>query len=493
MSEEKPPRRATGGRPARTGESHPVEHQTEPLAVEELEAVAAAGGADDREDLLARLAALEAENARLRHASTATAPVAVVPPPRRRHWGRSTTAVVLIVLGALLAPIAVVSAWAQGIVDDTDRWVATVGPLSDDPTVQAAVTNRLTDAIVDAVNVEQLAADATGAVADLGLPPLVTSAVESLQGPLVNAATDFIRRGVSNVVTSDAFSTAWVEANRTAHEQLVAVLQGDPEAIAGIGADGTLSVNLTTVIEAVKSALVDRGFDIVQRLPEINASFALVQSADLVKLQSAYRLLHALGTWLPWLSILLLAGGVVAAQRRSRALVVAGLSLAVAMLLLGLALTIGRSVYASSLPDTVQRHDAALVVYDQAVSLLRIALRSGLALGLVVAAIAFVAGGTVAARSLRSSWSRATAAARGAGERRGVSTGPVGEFLYQQRVLLRVAVIAVGALVIVLADPITPPLIFWTAVVAGIVLLVLSLLARPGAAALDPDDPAVTV
>ncbi|MBT0994823.1 hypothetical protein KIN34_11080 [Cellulomonas sp. DKR-3] len=426
-------------------------------------------------------------------AAPATAPVAVVAPPRRRRWGRSTTAVVLILLGALLAPIAVVSAWAQGLVDDTDRWVATVGPLSDDTTIQAAVTNRITDAIVDAVNVEQLAADATGAVADLGLPPLVSSAVESLQGPLVNAATDFIRRGVTNVVTSDAFSTAWVEANRTAHAQLVAVLQGDPDAIASIDADGTLSVKLTTVIDAVKDTLVERGFTIVERLPSIDATFPLVQSSDLVKLQTGYRLLHALGTWLPWLSILLLAGGVIAAQRRSRALVVAGLSLAVAMLVLGLGLTIGRSVYASSLPDTIQRHDAALVVYDQAVSLLRIALRSGLVLGLVVAAVAFLVGGTVAARSLRSSWSRATAAARGAGDRRGVSTGPVGEFLYQQRTLLRVVVIAIAALVIVLADPITPPLVFWTAVVAGAVLLLLSLLARPGAPVVEPDEKTVAV
>ena len=95
--------------------------------------------------------------------------------------------------------------------------------------------------------------------------------------------------------------------------------------------------------------------------------------------------------------------GVLAAQHRSRALVVAGLSLAGAMLLLGFALLIGRSLYASSLPPTVQRVDTAVSIYDQFVSLLRVELRVGLVLGLLLAIIAFVAGGTTAARQLRAS------------------------------------------------------------------------------------------
>ena len=458
---------------------------------------AARTAARDQElaDLRARLARAEEENARLR-AAAAQRPPAVVPgaaaPPRpRRRPGRATAAVVALVVAGLLAPVAVVAAWAQGLVTDTDRYLATVAPLADDPQVQQAVTSRVTGAIVDAINLDQLAQDATTAVSELGLPPRLSTAVLSLQGPLVDAATGFVRNAVERVVTSDAFSAAWTAANRAVQTQLVAVLSGDPDALASLDSSGTLTVDLSDVVAAVTSALSDAGFTIVDRLPTINASFALVQSADLVRLQSAYRLLDALGTWLPWIVLGLLAVGVVLARHTARALVVAGLVLAGAMLLLGLGLAVGRSVYASSLPPQVQRPDAAVVVYDQVVSLLRVALRSVLVLGLVVALVAFVAGDTAAARALRRSWSRMTAWLRGAGERRGVTTGPVGVWLDEQRVLVRSVVGGGAALALVLADRLTPAYVVTVAVAAVMVLALTTLAARPRTAVVAGPGPDV--
>ncbi|GIG19818.1 hypothetical protein Cch01nite_05420 [Cellulomonas chitinilytica] len=434
---------------------------------------------DDVALLRSRLEALEAENARLRSAAAAAPAVVSSEPPRRRRPGRATAAVVLVVVAALLAPVAVVAVWAKGLAEDTDRYLATVAPLSDDPQIQSAVTNRLTTAIVDAVNLEDLAQTATGAVADLGLPPRLSAAVLALQGPLVDAATNFIRKGVDRVVTSDAFSTAWEQANKVAHEQIVALMRGDPDAIASIDSQGTLTVDLTPVIEQVKTALSNAGFTIVDRIPTINATFPLAQSSDLVRLQNAYRALDVLGTWLPWIVVALLAGGVMLSQNRSRALVVAGLTLAGAMLVLGLVLTVGRSVYANSLPPEVQRPDAAVVVYDQVVSLLRISLRSAFVIGVVVAAVAFVSGRSDSAVALRSASARSAAWLRGAGERRGVTTGPVGEWLGEQRVLVRVVVAIGAALALVLGTPLTPGYVLGVAIVAVVVLLLVSLLARP--------------
>lgn len=430
--------------------------------------------------LRARLAELEAENARLRESGAAPAPASVVGGPRRdRRPGRATASVVLLVVGALLAPVAAVAAWGRGLVTDTDRYLATVAPLVEEPQVQQAVTSRVTGAIVDAVNLDGLVEDATTAVADAGLPPRLSSAVLALQGPLVDAATGFVRRTVERVVESDALDTAWTEANRAVHSQLVAVLRGDPDALASIDAQGTLTVDLSPVIAAVRSTLSDAGFTVVDRLPTISASFPLVSSADLVRLQNAYGAVDVLGTWLPWLVLGLLAGGVLLARNRSRALVVAGLTLAGAMLLLGLALAVGRSVYANALPPEVQRPDAAVVVYDQVVSLLRVTLRSALVLGVVVAAVAFVSGRTAAAVALRRSWSRGVAGLRTSGERRGVSTGPVGVWLDEQRVLVRVVVAVGAALAIVLGSPLTPAYVATVAVVAVVLLAIASLLARP--------------
>jgi hypothetical protein len=447
------------------------------------------GGPDATAELTARIAALEAENAQLRAAAVArTTPVVagpplVGPPAERRRPGRAAAATVLIVLGALLAPVAVVTVWAQDLVTDTDRYLATVEPLVEDPQIQSAVTNRVTGAIVQAVDLDGLAAEGVAAVEGLDLPPRVAAVAGSLQGPLVDAATGFIRDVVDRVVTSDAFAAVWDEANRTVHDQLNAVLRGDPDAIASIDAQGTLTVDLSGVIDTVTTSLSDAGFTIVDRLPTISASFPLLQSADLVRAQNAYRLLDLLGTWLIWVVLGLLAAGVLLARHTARALVIAGLSLAGAMLLLGAALTIGRSVYVNALPPEVQRPDAAVVVYDQVVSLLRVALRSALVLGLVVALVAFVAGQSAAARALRASWTRGAAALRGAGERRGVTTGPVGVWFAEQRTLIRVVVAAGAALALVLAGHLTPAYVLTVAAVAVVVLVVAALVAWPAVAA----------
>jgi hypothetical protein len=454
------------------------------------------GGPAEAAELTARIAALEAENAQLRAAAAArTTPVVagtpvVAPPADRRRPGRAAAATVLIVLGALLAPVAVVGVWAQDLVTDTDRYLATVGPLAEDPQIQSAVTNRVTGAIAEAADLEGLAADGVAAVAALDLPPRVAAVAGSLQGPLVDAATGFVRDVVDRVVTSDVFAAVWDEANRTVHAQLNAVLRGDPDAIARIDAQGTLTVDLSGVIDTVRTSLSDAGFTIVDRLPTISASFPLMQSADLVRAQNAYRLLDVLGTWLIWVALGLLAAGVLLARHATRALVVAGLSLAGAMLLLGAALTVGRSVYVTALPPEVQRPDAAVVVYDQVVSLLRITLRSALVLGLVVALVAFVAGRSTAARALRASWTRGAAALRGAGERRGVTSGPVGVWFAEQRTLVRVVVAGGAALALVLAGHLTPAYVLTVALVAVVLLAVVALVARPAAAGPSDGTPA---
>ncbi len=59
----------------------------------------------------------------------------------------------------------------------------------------------------------------------------------SLEGPLVDAVTGRVRQAVHRVVTSDAASSVWAQGHRTVHAQLVAVLRGDPDAVATLDAD----------------------------------------------------------------------------------------------------------------------------------------------------------------------------------------------------------------------------------------------------------------
>lgn len=445
----------------------------------------------DPEALSARLAELERENAALR-AQVAAAPgvtgaVATVTPPTtataepgrpRRRWGRATGAVVLMTLGILLAPVAVVAHWAERELTDTERYLETIGPIASDPTVQSALANRVTDVVMEQIDVPGIVQDVSGSLQDQGLPR-VADALGLLEGPLTGGVESFVDRAATGVVHSDAFQTVWIEANRAAHEQLVALMQGDPGSILQITDDGALSLQLSGVIDRVKTELVDAGLGVAANIPEVNATFTLVQSSELVRLRNAYGLVVTLGTWLPWLSLGLIAAGVLTATRRWRALVVAGLALTGSMVVLALGLAIARSLYLDALTGTVQRLDAAQVIFDQIVSFIRLSARTVGVLGLVVALAAFLLGGSDSARALRAGAGRGLAAARGWGERRGVSTGPVGAWLYRYRRLLRIIVIALAAVVVVLAGTPTPALVVWASVVAALLIGVVELLASP--------------
>src|SRR6476659_7880042 len=122
--------------------------------------------------LQARIAQLEAENQALRGRVDTATPIAATPDvatPRKTGRWRPIVAVILIVLGCVLAPVAVVAGWAQVTLTDTDRFVATYAPLAHDPAVQAYVVDQAMTAINQNVNVDQLTADVIDGVKDLGV------------------------------------------------------------------------------------------------------------------------------------------------------------------------------------------------------------------------------------------------------------------------------------------------------------------------------------
>ena len=70
---------------------------------------------------------------------------------------------------------------------------------------------------------------------------------------------------------SDEFETAWVEANRQAHTQLVAVLTGKDTDMVEIS-NNAVSINLASVIDTVKQRLIERGFTLAERCPRSTPS-----------------------------------------------------------------------------------------------------------------------------------------------------------------------------------------------------------------------------
>jgi hypothetical protein len=207
--------------------------------------------------------------------------------------------------------------------------------------------------------------------------------------------------------------------------------------------------------------------------PKASATVPLFQAKDLGKAQSLYRLVTTLKIVLPILSVLLLAAGVWVARGRRRALVRAALGVAASMLILGIGLRIGRSIYLSSIPSSTLPSDAAAAAFDALVHFLWTGLRVVLLVGLIVAIAAYFTGPSRAAVQTRSALKSGIDWVRNFGERRGLSPGPAAHWTYLHRTALRIGAVALAALIFVFwGEPTAPAVI----VIVVALLIVLGLI-----------------
>jgi hypothetical protein len=405
--------------------------------------------------------------------------------PRRQGWWRPVLATVLIVILAVLTPLGVVARWAHNEVSDTDRYVESVSSLATDPAVQRAVADRITTEITSRLEIEAVTQQAVEALSARGLPPRASASLTALSGPLVNAIEGFIHTQVTRLVESKEFAQAWDEANRQAHTQMVALLTGKDQGAVEVNGNA-VQLNLAVLINTVKERLVAQGFQLAERLPEVQAEFTLFQSSDLTKAQNGFRFLSSLNTLLPILALLCLLGAVAVGRSRRRTLIAGTLAIAASMLLLGVALNAFRMVYLDAVPSDQLPPDAAAAIYDTLAWFIRLNLRALLVLSLAVAFIAWVSGPSGASVAVRRGTNRVIGTVRHGSERAGVDTGRLGVALDTYRTAIRGVVLGAGLLVYVMADHPTGKFTIILLLVSAAVLLVVELLARPAAAAAEP-------
>jgi hypothetical protein len=388
-------------------------------------------------------------------------------------------ATILIVLGSLLAPVSVLAVWAASEVSNTGRYVATMEPLVHNPAIQNALTDKITTAITTRLNVTSYADQAAAALSSRGLPKASTL-LKSVAPSIASGVAGFIHTEVHKIVTGPRFAMAWVRANTVVHQELVKALSGQGTSSVSVK-NGQVVVGLGPFIDAVKQDLVKRGFTLVSKIPAINPTVTLFSAKYLVKAQSAYRLINNLKIVLPVLTVLLLALGVFAARGRRRALIGAGLGLAVSMLVPAAGLYLFRGIYLKGVPGNVLPPDAAAALFDTLVRFIKDGLRTVLVVGLVVAAGAFLAGPSVTAVGIRNAFARGLGRVRQGGERAGVRTGPVGTWTYAHRTALRISAVALAALVFVFWGQPTAAVVIVIAVLLLVVLGLIQLIGRPPA------------
>ncbi len=239
-------------------------------------------------------------------------------------------------LAAVLLPLSILSVWVDGVATDTDRYVEVVTPLAEDPVVQQAAIAQL----------EQQALRLVRTTTGRDLPGVET---------LVHLA-------VQGVVQSPAFTTAWVRANRTAHEQVVAVLEGRSGVV--LDDQGRVTIELGTVLDTITESLVAQGLVDPSRVPQVDAAFPVMEADQLATVRRGYDAIDTLGLWLPVAWLVLVALTLLLARRRLAA--TAGLAAAslVALGALALALLLARDQVTANLPE----QEVAQAVWDVVVA-----------------------------------------------------------------------------------------------------------------------------
>jgi len=353
-----------------------------------------------------------------------------------------------------------------------------VAPLAADPAIQAAIADQITTQIFTYLDVGGLTNQAVDALAERGLRPQVADRLRGFAGPLASGIQSFVRTEVGTIVQSQAFADAWTQANRVAHQALVKTLTGQGDEAVTVEND-TVNLNLAPFIQTVKQRLIEGGFGLAARIPQVNASFVLFDVKNLTRARSAFNLLNTLGIWLPIIALVLLGVGVLVATDHRRALVGAAVGVAVAMGGLGLSLAVFRTLYLDAVPAAVLPHDAAAVLYDTIVAYLRLGLRTILVLALVVAAGAFLTGQSTTAVRTRQRLTAGIGRLRGGAEHAGWRTGPVGTWVYTNKPLLRITAVTLAALALVFWGQPTGKTVALLAVLLLVALALVEFLGQP--------------
>jgi hypothetical protein len=397
---------------------------------------------------------------------------------RRRGRWRAPVAVVLIVLGCVLAPVAVIGVWTANQVSDTNRYIANIEPLIHEPAIQNALTDKVTTAITSHLNVTGYADQASAALDSKGLTR-VGALVKSFAPSLASGVAGYVHTAVHKIITGPRFAHAWVQVNTVAHQALTKVLSGQGESVTV--RNGQVVIDLAPFIDIVKQNLSARGFTLINKLPPIHPQLALFSAKNLDKAQALYRLINNLKIVLPILSLLLIGLGVWAARSHRRALIGAGLGFAASMLMLGAGLAIFRTIYLNSVPPSVLPADAAAAMFDTFLRFIKQALRTLLVVGLVVALGAFFTGPSAAAVRTRAAFRSGFDRVRRRGEHAGVSTGPAGQWTYAHRRALRISAVALAALIFVFWGQPTALVVILIAVLLLVALGLIELIASPPA------------
>jgi hypothetical protein len=179
---------------------------------------------------------------------------------------RRRTVRALVVLGSILAFLSVFAIWIERQALNTNDWVDTSGRLIRNAEIRSAVGDYLVEQLYDNVDVEK------------ELEGILPGETKELAGPVSGGLRQVAGTGAEKLLETTTAQNLWKDANRAAHEQLLAVLENKEEAVST--ANGEVTLNLGSLVTNLAQQ-VGIGVQLAERLPPDAGQVTILRSDQL--------------------------------------------------------------------------------------------------------------------------------------------------------------------------------------------------------------------
>jgi hypothetical protein len=260
---------------------------------------------------------------------------------------RSLLVGLLLLVLVLAATAANATTWAARSVIDDQAFAATVGRTLDTPTLEAAMSDALTDAVTDRIVAIDPTLRAIGAGL-LGLEP--TAGAREIRA--------WVAERMRGAIRSDGFAAARDRLVLAVHRALVG--RPDPDDIVRLEGDAVV-VYLAGLSDATIAGL-DAAAPRLVRLVPVEASFVVARAEELEAIQTTLATLRAVQVIVPLVVLLTILLILVLAHRRVRALGAVGAALVAAGVFSLVATWVAGSVAAARMTEPLAAEVARDVV-----------------------------------------------------------------------------------------------------------------------------------
>jgi len=185
--------------------------------------------------------------------------------------GRRRTVRALVILGSVLAFLSVFAIWTERQALNTDDWVNTSGRLLHNQTIRTALSDYLVEQLYENVDVRK------------ELEDILPGDASELAGPAAGGLRQVAGQGAEKALETSTAQDLWEEANRTTHEQLLAVLENKKEAVET--EEGNVRLNLGSLLTNLADQ-VGIGEDLAEKLPPDAAQIQILKSDQLKTAQN---------------------------------------------------------------------------------------------------------------------------------------------------------------------------------------------------------------